>query len=363
MRGTAAADEASQFTRLASSRVRLEPRRLSPLSLPPPKQNRAFLEIAHILAKETCDAAVREIKEVTGEKATVTVDGATQTWRVAASLPSLPHAEIEELRARLESAGYGTVTVKTTAFAQNVGDAAAKSGQAAPAHKSAGSPSAAPVRLVSRATTPLREVVAYSEAGAATTAAPLLVARTPIIFASDDEQGSLLKFKDRFTAGAWKCSPTRAARSLWSTCLTWKTTCAAWCRMSFRGRLSGARGIEGASGGRAPTPSPAADFSPPRALICCRRRARRSIAVTQRTSMTDRAVAETRGIIATVAGRPINALYTSTWRSHRARRKHFRRIARPSFTSARAGMRGRVWRRLSLEIIERANGARGSWFA
>src|SRR2546423_3243703 len=102
---------------LAVARVRIEPRVLGPL----PVVNADELFRVEIAAVETAAAAaalVRDVRTLTGEDASVTHDAATNVWRVRVGVP-VAREEAEDLRSRLEEAGFAAVAVVAAHDAQS----------------------------------------------------------------------------------------------------------------------------------------------------------------------------------------------------------------------------------------------------
>lgn len=308
------ADEVAPLVLLAASRVRLEPRRLSPVSPPPPSPNNDFvLEVAGVLTKEAAALAARDIAEAAGEQTVTAFDGATATWKVTAKLPARQPPEIEELRAQLENAGYGAVSVRSN-------NAAAYQPATAAATNKPPARGGAQTRLVSRPTAPTREVVAYSAAAST----PLLTARTPVVFAADDESQTPLKFNDKLYRGRLEVFansrgsltvvnvidledyvrgvvPNELSPGVYPEIEALKAQAVA-----ARTYAVASRGLFAAQG---------FDLLP-----TTRSQVYRGYA--SEHPLTDRAVRETRGLIVTSNGRPINALYTATCGGHTEHAEH-----------------------------------------
>ncbi|MDQ1591748.1 MAG: stage sporulation protein [Pyrinomonadaceae bacterium] len=96
---------------LAVSRVRIEPRMLTPLPAPRTDEGGLFrVEIAAVTSEAQAAEIAREVRELTGETPEVVRDATAATWRVRVGLPA-PRAEAEELRTRLEEAGVAAVSL------------------------------------------------------------------------------------------------------------------------------------------------------------------------------------------------------------------------------------------------------------
>jgi hypothetical protein len=93
---------------LQVARVRVEPRVLAPL---PPTQGSDFsVEIQGAATRVDAERAAREIKEQTNESAEVSLDVQTNTWKLRLG-GQLSRAEADELRERLEGAGFVSAIV------------------------------------------------------------------------------------------------------------------------------------------------------------------------------------------------------------------------------------------------------------
>ncbi|MDQ1559843.1 MAG: stage sporulation protein [Pyrinomonadaceae bacterium] len=97
---------------LAVSRVRIEPRMLTPLPAPRTADEGGLfrVEIAAVTSEAQAAEIAREVRESTGETPEVVRDATAATWRVRVGLPAL-RAEAEELRTRLEEAGVAAVSL------------------------------------------------------------------------------------------------------------------------------------------------------------------------------------------------------------------------------------------------------------
>ncbi|HEX8423765.1 MAG TPA: SPOR domain-containing protein, partial [Pyrinomonadaceae bacterium] len=122
---------------LAVSRVRIEPRLLTPLPAPRTDENNLYrVEVAAATSESQAASVARDVKELTGEAPEVLRDATTATWRVRVGVPA-PRAEAEELRTRLEEAGIASVSLVSTGGAQHsTGTAQQDSNQSARARQS-----------------------------------------------------------------------------------------------------------------------------------------------------------------------------------------------------------------------------------
>jgi stage II sporulation protein D len=310
MEGEAASPEA-----LTVARVRIEPRVLAPL--PPTQGNDFSVEVRGAATRVDAERAAREIKEQTGESASVSLDAQTNTWKLRVGA-NLSRAEADEMRARLEEAGfaYATVTSARTGISSNTtapGAAPEAKATAAGAsinqRGSINSPAASTsgmTRPVSRSSSPTRAAVVYA-AGASM----LFTSYAPLVFASDDERNVPVRFNEK---------PYRGRLEVFA---------------NAQGSLTvvNVLGLEDYVRGVVPNELnyPAIEALKAQAV------AARTYAVRNRNQfasqgfdllpttrsqvygglsteqpLASRAVEETRGIVATYQNTPINALYTST---------------------------------------------------
>jgi stage II sporulation protein D len=161
------------LTALDTSRVRVDPRLLSPL--PAAVEEGGFrVLVGGAASREEAEENEKEIQKITGEDAHAAYDTETKTWGMFVG-GKLSREEAEELRARLETAGIdATIEGKQTV-----------------AQKQPSSNNNSPVRLTARPALPSREVVASSTAG------KIFSSSAPVAFASDDEQNAPVRFNDR----------------------------------------------------------------------------------------------------------------------------------------------------------------------
>ncbi|HYO90965.1 MAG TPA: SpoIID/LytB domain-containing protein, partial [Pyrinomonadaceae bacterium] len=286
-------DEATTPEALAVARVRIEPRVLTPL---PPAQGSDFsVEISGAATRVDAERAASEIKEQTGESAQVSHDSQTNTWKLRMG-GNLSRAEADELRARLEDAGFISATITSARIASSN----TKASPASPAN------STDVTRPVSRSSSPTRAAVVYAPG-----ASMLFTSYAPVVFASDDERSSPVRFNEK---------PYRGRLEVFA---------------NAQGGLTvvNVLGLEDYVRGVVPNELnyPAIEALKAQAV------AARTYAVRNRNQfasqgfdllpttrsqvygglsteqpLTSRAVEETRGVVATYRDAPINALYTST---------------------------------------------------
>ena len=305
---------------LAVSRVRIEPRMLMPLPAPRADENGLFrVEVAAVTSEAQAASIARDVKELTGEAPEVVRDAAT-TWRVRVGLPT-PRTEAEELRTRLEEAGIASVSL--VGVQRPAGTTPQPQTEAARARENSNAPTSAKrtqnsstahrsestgVRLATRATLPTRGLVVYAGG-----TSPLLDSRAPVTFAPT-EASAPLRFNEK---------PYRGQLEVFT---------------NLNGSLTvvNVLGLEEYVRGVVPNELSPGGYGALEALKA-QAVAARTYAVSNRGQfnaagfdllptirsqvygglstehpLSTRAVEETRGLIATYRGEPINALYTST---------------------------------------------------
>ncbi|MBD0370583.1 MAG: SpoIID/LytB domain-containing protein [Pyrinomonadaceae bacterium] len=300
-------DESAAPEALEVARVRIEPRVLAPL---PPTQGTDFsVEIQGAATRVDAERAAREIKEQTGESAEVSLDAQTNTWKLRIG-GNLSRADADELRARLEEAGFvsATVTSARTSSSTNAGNR--QPSGANPARPRGINPQSASqqgmTNPVSRVTSPTRAAVVYASG-----ASMLFTSYAPVVFSSDDERASPVRFNEK---------PYRGRLEVFANAQGGLTV------VNVLGMEDYVRGV---------VPNelnyPAIEALKAQA-VAARTYAFRNknqfasqgfdLLPTTRSQvygglsteqpLASRAVEETRGVIATYRGEPINALYTST---------------------------------------------------
>ncbi|HEX8747822.1 MAG TPA: SpoIID/LytB domain-containing protein [Pyrinomonadaceae bacterium] len=301
-------DESIGPEALPVARVRIEPRVLAPL---PPAQGSDFsVEITGAATRVDAERAASEIKEQTGETATVSQDAQANTWKLRMG-GNLSRAEADELRARLEEAGFISAAVTSARTSSSTAAPAAQAGgRTNPTGSRPGSAGPANVadttRPVSRSSSPTRAAVVYASG-----ASMLFTSYAPVVFASDDERNQPVRFNEK---------PYRGRLEVFA---------------NAQGGLTvvNVLGLEDYVRGVVPNELnyPAIEALKAQAV------AARTYAVRNRNQfasqgfdllpttrsqvygglsteqpLASRAVEETRGLIATYGDAPINALYTST---------------------------------------------------
>lgn len=317
-----ARDDGPTLVALDVARVRLEPRLLSPL--PATDDTDAFrVQLAGLSARDEAEQKSKEVQEASGEDSQIVYDSDAKTWGLIVG-PRRSQLEAEELRARLESAGLDA-TVANASVTPAAGNAANR-----PATTSAQSqtnavarvsikarndtllPNSAvaahTVRPVARFSLPTREVVAMAPG-----AGRLFSSSAPVTFASDRET-TPVRFDDRPYRGRIEVfTNTRGALTV----------------VNVLGLEDYVRGVvpnELSAGGYPLIEAHKAQAIAARTYALRNRgqfmsqgydllpttRSQVYRGLVSENSLSSRAVDETRGIIATYNGEPINALYTST---------------------------------------------------
>ena len=319
-------------TQLTAARVRIEPRVFSPLPPTPGPEELFRVEIAAPGTRAEAEGLARQAREITNEGTEVTSAGAGGTWAVRVGEP-VPQAAAEELRARLEEAGVASVSLTSTRPTEDTktrtvrGPSAARSDARptpqqpaaagpnqtgrSPAGVNTRAPRAASggVRLTSAAGPPSRGLAVY-----AGDAAKLLDARAPLTFSSADEQNAPLRFNERQYRGRIEVfANARGALTV----------------VNVVGLEDYVRGVvpnELSPGGYPALEALKAQAVAARTYALKHRgqfeAAGFDLLPTIRSQvyggkstehpLATRAVEETRGVVATYQGQPIDALYTST---------------------------------------------------
>jgi stage II sporulation protein D len=279
---------------LDTSRVRVEPHLLSPLSQGAEELYRVL--VAGAASREEADQTAKEIKKVVNEEAQVTFDTETKTWGLLVG--SKPRDEAEELLASLETAGMdatlaGPASNKVVTTGTELVQPQNNNG----------------VRLASRISAPSREVVASS-----ITNGHLFSSSAPVAFASDDEKNAPVRYNDR---------PYRGRIEVFANL---RGTLTVVNELGLEDYVRGVVANELSPGGYPAIEALKAQAVAARTYALKNRgqfmaqgfdvlpttRSQVYRGLTSENPLSTRAVDETRGMIATYAGEPINALYTST---------------------------------------------------
>ena len=322
-----ATDLATTLVAMDVTRVRLEPRLLSPF--PASDNTDAYrIQIAGLTSRADAEEKSRAVREATSEGSQVAYDTETKTWGLLFGARR-PQIEAEELRARLEDAGFdatiaaaagspssvnaasnpatqGTQTTLATQ-ATMTGQSSLTKGNGSP-RNSGQTKAAGSVRPAARFSVPLREVVA-SVPGAGR----LFSSSAPVTFASDSETMPV-RFNDRPYRGRIEVfTNTRGALTVVNV-------------LGLEDYVKGVVPNELSAGGFPLLEAHKAQAIAARTYALRNRglfmsqgydllpttRSQVYRGLVSENPLSSRAVDETRGMIATYNGEPINALYTST---------------------------------------------------
>lgn len=291
-------------TPLETNRVKVEARALSPR--PPETEPKLDIPLARELSREEADSLAALVREKVGDEARVTNDGASDKWRVIVTKSS-PEAA-EEARSRLEEAGFEVLTADPGALSTSGNNPRSVATRPAPATQ-AGVTNTSSIRLTSRAGAPNREVVGFARGSA-----PLLRSSAPVVFASDDESNAPVRFNDKPYRGRIEVfANTRGVLTVVNV-------------IGLEDYVKGVVPNELSPGGYPALEALKAQAIAARTYAIRNRgqfasegydllpttRSQVYRGLTSEQSLSSRAVDETRGLVATYNGEPINALYTST---------------------------------------------------
>ena len=277
---------------LDTSRVRVDPRLLSPL--PAATEDSGFrVLVGGAATREEAEENEKEIQKITGEDAHAAYDTETKTWGMFVG-GKLSREEAEEFRARLETVGI---------------DATIEGKQPPTVAQQTTANNNSPVRLTAaRPVLPSREVVASSTAGR------MFSSSAPVSFASDDETNAPVRYNDR---------PYRGRIEVFTNLRGSLTVVN---ELGLEDYVRGVVANELSPGGYPAIEALKAQAIAARTYALKNRgqfmaqgfdllpttRSQVYRGLTSENALSTRAVDETRGIIATYNGEPINALYTST---------------------------------------------------
>ena len=270
---------------LDTSRVRVDARRLSPVRETSNEEVTVF--VAGAASRDEAEDLEDEIEKLTKEDGHSTFDTETRTWGVTVG-SKRPRDEAEELRARLETAGFNAEVHQ-------------------PQIKSVEKKSDL-LKLTSSSGLPSREVVASGTTG------PMFSSSAPVVFASDDEKSSPVRFNEKPYRGRIEVF----ANLRGSLTVVNELGLEDYVRGVVANELSpgGYPAIEAlkaqAIAARTYALKNRGQFMAQGFDILPTTRSQVYRGLTSENPLSTRAVDETRGIVATYAGEPINALYTST---------------------------------------------------
>lgn len=311
-----ASDQTATLLALNVARVRLEPHLLSPN----PIVNNADtfgIQIAGLPSRADAEQKAHEVREASGEDSQIAYDIEIKMWGLIVGARH-PQIEAEELRLRLEDAGFDATLVAPGARSSLTKSESAQSSSASPqssiakgnVSQQSPSRSATPgnVRPAARYTLPSREVVASAPG-----TGRLFSSSAPVTFASDSET-TPVRFDDKPYRGRIEVfSNTRGALTVVNV-------------LGLEDYVKGVVPNELSAGGYPLIEAHKAQAIAARTYALRNRgqfnsqgydllpttRSQVYRGLGSENSLSSRAVDETRGIIATYNGEPINALYTST---------------------------------------------------
>jgi len=282
---------------LDSARVRIESRMLSPARS---ANERTYdIGIANSLSREDAERMVASVHQLTGENARPVAESAGK-WSVLISAQSREDAEATT--AKLEEAGFEVLSSRETRISGLQANSSKDSNVAARPD----SPGVTNVKLTSHAGATNRELLAFARG-----VAPLFHSSAPVTFASDDEKNGPVRFNDKPYRGKIEvfANPHGAltvvnvigledyVRGVVPNELSYPAL------EALKAQAVAARTY--AVKNRGQFASEGLDLLPTTRSQVYR-------GLTSETSLTSRAVDETRGLIGTYKGVRINALYTST---------------------------------------------------
>ena len=305
---------------LNTSRVRVEPHLLSPLPIVNSEDSYRVM-VAGAASRDEAEESAKEIKKTSGEDSQVAYDTETKTWGLIVG-SKRPRAEAEELSALLETAGMDSSVFDLRA-ASNTAIGTAGGGprtsgtkiQPTVAMQNAGSvgtaqtPPSSNIRLASRISSPTRELVAFSSG-----AGRLFSSSAPVAFASDDDKNAPVRLNDR---------PYRGRIEVFTNS---RGTLTVVNELGLEDYVRGVVANELSPGGYPALEALKAQAIAARTYALKNRgqflsqgfdvlpttRSQVYRGLTSENPVSTRAVDETRGLVATYNGEPINALYTST---------------------------------------------------
>jgi stage II sporulation protein D len=286
---------------LETTRVRIESRTRTPSK---PVTDRVYeIEIARSLSREEAERTVESVRQLAGVSARI-VGEASGKWKVVTPIESLEDAD--ELTAKLEDAGFETSLSPSAAESKDPPVVGPVPSSATRAPVATGNNK---LKLTARPSAPNRELVAFARG-----AAPVLQSSAPMIFASSDEATAPVRFNDK---------PFRGRIEVFANARGALTV------VNVIGLEDYVRGVvpnELSPGGYPAIEAQKAQAIAARTYALKNRgqfasegydllpttRSQVYKGLSSENSLSSRAVEETRGMIATYNGEPVNAFYTST---------------------------------------------------
>jgi stage II sporulation protein D len=279
---------------LETTRVRIESRMLTPARAA--SDHYYELTLANRLSREDADRLSESVRQNTDEQPQVLAEA--DKWKVILQKPST--SEIEATRAKLDDAGFEVISIKE-AQQQSTAPAVTKNSTSFPASSTTNK-----IKYTARAASPTRELVAFARGSA-----PSFRSSAPLVFASSDEKNSPVRFNEKPYRGKIEVF----ANTHGSVTVVNVIGLEDYVRGVVPNELSypalealKAQAIAArtyAVKNRAQFASEGFDLLPTTRSQVYR-------GLSSETSLTSQAVDQTRGVIATYNGEPINALYTST---------------------------------------------------
>jgi stage II sporulation protein D len=288
-----ASGPSSTFTALNTGRIRVEPRLLSPL--PSFRTAETYtIKIEGVASRVEAEQKARELTDAFDEDSKVTYDDESSAWGLIIKKNS--RAEADELVARLNEAGYdASLVIPAISTISKQGPS-----QPAPGEN---------IRLISRTSTPSREVVALTGGSQS-----LFSSSAPVLLASEDERTAPVRFNDRPYRGRLEVfANTRGTLTVVNV-------------VGIEDYVRGVVANELSPGGYPALEALKAQAIAARTYALRNRgqfmaqgfdllpttRSQVYRGLSSEHPLSSRAVDETRGIVATHNGETINALYTST---------------------------------------------------
>lgn len=284
---------------LDSSRVRVDAHLLStfPNRVAEPLYR---VTVGGIETRARAEEIEQEIQKATGEEAHETPDETTNTWSVVIDR-TRSRQEAEELSALLDTLGIDATVSDVNNNSQT---AQSPAQQNAPARSNT-----SPVRLASKGSFPSREVVASSASSSR-----LFSSSAPVVFASDSERNKPVRYNDK---------PFRGRIEVFANL---RGTLTVVNELGLEDYVRGVVANELSPGGYPAIEALKAQAIAARTYALKNRgqfmaqgfdilpttRSQVYRGLTSENPLSNRAVEETRGLVATYEGEPINALYTST---------------------------------------------------
>jgi len=296
-----ASEFSSSALPLETARVRIESRMLTPSRQ---ANYRAYdIEIARSLSREDAERMVDSVRQLTGVSARIVADS-TDKWKVVTPIKSLEDADA--LTAKLEDAGFET---SLSAAAPEPTAQTSVNRDSSSASKAPATAGTNKLKLTARPSAPTRELVAFARG-----ATPLFQSSAPLTFASSDEAAAPVRFNDK---------PFRGKIEVFANARGALTV------VNVIGLEDYVRGVvpnELSPGGYPAIEAQKAQAIAARTYALKNRgqfasegydllpttRSQVYRGLSSENPLSSRAVEETRGMIATYNGEPINALYTST---------------------------------------------------